>query len=130
MAPLFPAPIDITKTKGPDNEFSPTLTAAERYRRDKLIMARMYGLEMLRYQNGCRASTGVQLGDVERRYPLNTHAKAWLGIGPAFHESLDDDIPTDEDRLHTSSNVDSDSDEEVDPAQAGGEADGGDAVED
>uniref|UniRef100_M1DNK7 Putative plant transposon protein domain-containing protein n=1 Tax=Solanum tuberosum TaxID=4113 RepID=M1DNK7_SOLTU len=52
MAPLFPTPVDITRTKGPDTEFGPTLTTAERHRRDELIMARMYGLEMLRHQNG------------------------------------------------------------------------------
>lgn len=105
MAPLFPAPVDITRTKGLDTEFSPTLTTAERNRRDELIMARMYGLEMLRHQNGCLASTDVQLGDVERRYPLNAHAKALLGIGLEFHEPVDDDIPTDEDRLRTGSDV-------------------------
>lgn len=68
-------------------------------------MARMYGLEILRHQNGCLASTDVQLGDVERRYPLNAHAKALLGIGLEFHEPVDDDIPTDEDRQRTGSDV-------------------------
>ncbi|KAG5596044.1 hypothetical protein H5410_037276 [Solanum commersonii] len=127
----FPKAVDITKTKGPDNEFGPTLTTVERYYRDELIMARIYGLEILRHQNGCQASTDVQLRELERRYPLNAHAKATLGIGPEFHKLVDDDIPTDEDRLHTSSNVDSDFDtEEVDPSQAGDEADGGDTMED
>jgi len=102
MAPLFPTPVDSTRTKGPDTEFGPTLTTAERHRRDELIMARMYGLEMLRHQNGWQASTDEQLGDIERRYPLNAHVKALLGIGPAFHEPVDDDIPTDKERLHTS----------------------------
>uniref|UniRef100_M1DCP2 Putative plant transposon protein domain-containing protein n=1 Tax=Solanum tuberosum TaxID=4113 RepID=M1DCP2_SOLTU len=130
MAPLFLAPVDITKTKGPDNEFGPTLTTAEHHRRDELIMARMYGLEMLHHLNGCRASSDVQLGEVERRYPLNAHAKSLLGIGLAFHEPMDDDIPTDDDRLHTGSDVDFDSEtEEVDTALAGDEGDGGDATE-
>uniref|UniRef100_M1DSX8 Uncharacterized protein n=1 Tax=Solanum tuberosum TaxID=4113 RepID=M1DSX8_SOLTU len=130
MAPLFPAPVDITRTKGTDTEFGPTLTTAERYRRDELIMARMYGLEMLHHQNGYLASTDMQLGDIERHYPLNAHAKALLVIGPEFRESIDNDIPTDEERLRTSSDVEFNSDEEVDPAQAGDKAEGGDAMED
>ncbi|KAH0650056.1 hypothetical protein KY284_029968 [Solanum tuberosum] len=96
MAPLFPAPVGITRTKGPDTEFGQTLTTAEHYKRDKLIIARMYGLEMLCHQNGCLVSTDMQLGDVERCYPLNAHAKALFGIGPEFREPVDNDIPTDE----------------------------------
>ncbi|KAG5590955.1 hypothetical protein H5410_041469 [Solanum commersonii] len=116
MVPLFPASMDITKTKGADNEFGPPLTTLECHRRDELIMDRMYGLEMLHHQNGCRVSTEEQLG---------------AGIDSEFHEPVDDDIPTEEDRLHTGSDVDSDSDtEEVDPTQAGDEAEGGDAMED
>ncbi|KAH0716675.1 hypothetical protein KY290_012937 [Solanum tuberosum] len=69
MVPLFSVPVDITKTKEPDNEFGPTLTTMERHRRDELIMDRMYGMDMLHHQNGCRASTDVPLGDVKRRYP-------------------------------------------------------------
>uniref|UniRef100_M1DBL6 Putative plant transposon protein domain-containing protein n=1 Tax=Solanum tuberosum TaxID=4113 RepID=M1DBL6_SOLTU len=130
MAPLFAAPMDITRTKGPDTKFGPTLTTAEHHMRDELIMARMYGLEMLRHQNGCLASTDIQLGDVERRYPLNAHAKTLLGIGPEFRDPIDDDIPIVEEHLRTSSDVEFDSDEEVDPAQAGDEAEGGDAMED
>ncbi|KAG5576268.1 hypothetical protein H5410_056402 [Solanum commersonii] len=116
MAPLFPATVDITRTKGPDTELGSTITTAECHRRDELIMTRMYGLEMLRHHNGCLASTDMQLGDVERCCPLNDHAKALLGIGPAFREPIDNVILTDEERLQTSSNVESDSDEEVDPA--------------
>uniref|UniRef100_M1DJS0 Putative plant transposon protein domain-containing protein n=1 Tax=Solanum tuberosum TaxID=4113 RepID=M1DJS0_SOLTU len=41
MAPLYPTPVDITRTKGPDTEFGPTLTTAERHQRDELIMSRM-----------------------------------------------------------------------------------------
>ncbi|KAG5630183.1 hypothetical protein H5410_001900 [Solanum commersonii] len=123
-----PVPVDITRTKGPDTDFGPTLTTVERYRRDKLIMARMYGLEMLCHQNGGRVSTDLRLGEVERRYHLNDHAKALLGIGPEFCEPIDNDILTNEERLWTSSDVDSDSEEEIDPAHAGDEADGGDAM--
>ncbi|KAG5610826.1 hypothetical protein H5410_022107 [Solanum commersonii] len=98
MAPLFPALVDITRTKGIDTEFRPIPTTNDRHRRDELIMARMYGLEMLRHQNGCLVSTYMQLGDVERRYMLNAHDKALLGIGFVFREPVDDDISTDEDR--------------------------------
>uniref|UniRef100_M1DA67 Uncharacterized protein n=1 Tax=Solanum tuberosum TaxID=4113 RepID=M1DA67_SOLTU len=99
--------------------------------RNEMIMAQMYGLEMLRHRNGCWASTDKKLGQVERRYPLNAHVKAMFGIGPEFHEPMDDDIPINEDRLHTGSDVDSNSDtEEVDPAQVGDEVDGRDAMED
>ncbi|KAG5605050.1 hypothetical protein H5410_026542 [Solanum commersonii] len=91
MSPLYPAPVDITWTKGPDTEFFPTLTTVEHHKRDELITARM-------------------------RYPLNGHAKALLGIGLAFCEPVDNDILTDEEHAHTSSDVDSDSEEEIDPA--------------
>jgi len=74
MAPLYPALVDITRIKGPYTEFGPTITTAEHHRRDELIMARMYGLDMLRHQNGYHASTDMHLGDVERLYPLNDHA--------------------------------------------------------
>uniref|UniRef100_M1DUD7 Uncharacterized protein n=1 Tax=Solanum tuberosum TaxID=4113 RepID=M1DUD7_SOLTU len=56
--------------------------------------------------------------------------QALLGIGPVFHEPVDDDIPTDMERLCTRLDVESDSDEEVDPAKAGNEARGGEAMED
>ncbi|KAG5599415.1 hypothetical protein H5410_030785 [Solanum commersonii] len=114
MSPLFPTLVDITNTKGPDNDQIC----------DDLIMAQMYGLEMLHHQNGYRASTDEQLGQVERWYPLNSYVKSLLGIGPEFHEPVDDDdIPTDEDRLRTGSVVNSDSEiEKVDPTQAGIEA--------
>ncbi|KAG5570995.1 hypothetical protein H5410_060761 [Solanum commersonii] len=90
MAPLFLAPVNITRTKGTDIEFGPTLTTAEHHRRDELIMARI----------------------------------------PEFRESVDDDIPINEERQCTSSDVEYDSDEEVDHAQAGEEANGGEAMED
>ncbi|KAG5620418.1 hypothetical protein H5410_005636 [Solanum commersonii] len=122
MTPLYPTSVDITRTKGTDTKFGPTLTTVERHRRDELIMARMYGLEMLCHQNGCHASTDMQLGEVGRRYPLNDHAKALLGIGPEFRKSIDNDIPTDEKHACTSSDVDFDSEEKIDPAQAGDKA--------
>ncbi|KAG5630314.1 hypothetical protein H5410_002031 [Solanum commersonii] len=130
VAPLYPAPMDITWTKGPDTEFGPTLTTIERHRRNELIMVRMYNLEMLRHQNGCHASTDIQLGKVERRYLLNNYARALLGIDLAFREPVDNDIPTDEEHVRTGSDVDSDSEEEIDPAQADDAVDEGDAMED
>ncbi|KAH0652490.1 hypothetical protein KY289_030168 [Solanum tuberosum] len=87
-------------------------------------MARMYGLEMLSHQHGSRASTDLQLSEVERRFPLNDHANALLGIGPKFREPVNNDIMTDEENVRTISNVEFDSEEEIDPAQAGDEADG------
>uniref|UniRef100_M1DMQ3 Putative plant transposon protein domain-containing protein n=1 Tax=Solanum tuberosum TaxID=4113 RepID=M1DMQ3_SOLTU len=132
MAPLYPAPVDITHTKGTDTDFGPTLTTVERHKRDELIMARMYGLEMLRHKTGGRPSTDLEIGEVNRRYLLNDHAKALLGIGPEFREPTENDIPTDEENLRTGSDVESDSDEEIDPIQveAEAEADGGDIMED
>ncbi|KAG5591112.1 hypothetical protein H5410_041626 [Solanum commersonii] len=84
MAPLFLALVDMTKTKGLNNEFRPQLTTAECHRCDVLIMAHIYGLEMLRYMNGIRVSTAKQLREVSHRYPLNAHAKAVLGIKPTL----------------------------------------------
>ncbi|KAK4718110.1 hypothetical protein R3W88_016448 [Solanum pinnatisectum] len=97
---------------------------------DELIMARIYGLKMLRHQIGFWVSTDAQFGEVERCYPLNGHAKALLGIGPKFHEPIDNDILTDEERFRTNSDVESDLDEEADPTQAGDEAEGREAMED
>ncbi|KAG5585359.1 hypothetical protein H5410_045793 [Solanum commersonii] len=85
---------------------------------------------MLHHQNGCLVSTDMQLGEVERRYPLNDHAKALLGIDLEFREPVDNDILTDEERLRTNSYVDFGSKEEIDPTQANDEANGGDAMED
>ncbi|KAH0730170.1 hypothetical protein KY289_001358 [Solanum tuberosum] len=130
MAPLYPTSVDITRTKSPDTEFGPTLTTAECHRRDELIMARIYGLEMLRHKTGGRPSTNLEIGEVSKRYLLNDHAKALLGIGPEFREPTENDILTDEENLRMGSDVDSNSEEEMDPAQAGDEADGGDALED
>ncbi|KAH0655763.1 hypothetical protein KY285_030645 [Solanum tuberosum] len=56
------------------------------------------------------------LGEVERRYPLNDHARALLGIGLEFQEPIENDIPTDEENMRTGSDVDSDSEEEIDLA--------------
>ncbi|KAG5631365.1 hypothetical protein H5410_003082 [Solanum commersonii] len=61
---------------------------------------------------------------------LHLSIHALLGIGPRFHETIDDAIPIDEQRLCTTSNMEFDSDEEVDPAQAGDEVEVGDAMED
>ncbi|KAH0761031.1 hypothetical protein KY290_017104 [Solanum tuberosum] len=109
MAPLFTTPLDITKTKGPENMHGPTLTTAERNRRDEMIMACMFGLEMLRHRNGCRASTQEQLDEVATKYPLNEQAEALLGLGRAFIEPVWDDVPTDEDKRRTMSDSESDS---------------------
>ncbi|KAK4731675.1 hypothetical protein R3W88_024663 [Solanum pinnatisectum] len=111
-------------------DYMAPLYPALRHWRDELIMVRMYGLEMLRCQNGCHSSTDMHLGDVERRYPLNDHARALLGIGPKFWEPIENDILTDDDNMRTGSDMDSDSEEEIDPAQVDDEVDDGDAMED
>ncbi|KAG5620955.1 hypothetical protein H5410_006173 [Solanum commersonii] len=124
MAPLYPAPVDITLTKVLDTDFGSTLTIVECHRRDQLIMARMYGLEMLRHKTGSRPSTDLEIREVNRRYLLNDHAKALLGIGLEFQE------PTDEENLCTGSDVESNSDEEIDPIHVEAKADEGDIMED
>jgi len=130
MAPLYPAPVDITRIKGPDTDFGPTLTTVERHRRDELIMARMYGLEMLRHKTSGQPSTNLEIWEVNRRYLLNNNAKALLGIGPEFRKPTENDIPTDKENLRTGSDMESDSDEEIDPIQAEAEADGDVMMED
>uniref|UniRef100_M1DVD1 Uncharacterized protein n=1 Tax=Solanum tuberosum TaxID=4113 RepID=M1DVD1_SOLTU len=96
---------------GHNTNFGLTVTTAECHRRDELIMARMYGLEMLRHKTGGRSSTDLE-------------------IDPEFRELTENDIQTDEENLRTGTNVDSDAEEEMDPAQSGDEADGGNAMED
>ncbi|KAG5580182.1 hypothetical protein H5410_050809 [Solanum commersonii] len=88
MAPLYPAPVDITRIKWPDTDFGPTLTTMERHRRDELIMAKMYGLEMLQHKTGGQPSTDLEIGEVHGCYLLNDHAKALLGIGPELRDLL------------------------------------------
>ncbi|KAG5630420.1 hypothetical protein H5410_002137 [Solanum commersonii] len=108
MELFYPTTVDITQTKGPDTDFGPTLTTAERHKRDELIMATMYGLEMLRHKTGGRPSIDLEIGEVNKCYLLNYHAKALLGIGPEFWEPTENDILTNEENLCTGSNVDSD----------------------
>ncbi|KAH0695893.1 hypothetical protein KY289_013375 [Solanum tuberosum] len=107
IAPLFTTPLDVTKTKGPKNAHGATLTTTERNKRDDLIMAHMYGLEMLRHKNGCQAFAEEQLSDIEQRYPLNEHAKVVLGLGPEILEPIWDDVPTDKDKMRTMSDIES-----------------------
>lgn len=57
----------------------------------------------------------MPLGEVKRHYPLNAHVKSLLGIGPEFCEMIKDEILIDDERLWTISDVESNSDEEVDP---------------
>uniref|UniRef100_M1DFT2 Uncharacterized protein n=1 Tax=Solanum tuberosum TaxID=4113 RepID=M1DFT2_SOLTU len=106
MAPLFPAPTDVTKTKGSNHEFVPPLTTLEHHQRDEMIMAHVYGLEVLRKRIECLAYTVEKLSDVADMYPLNAHAKTVLGIEPSFFEPVDDDVHIVEDNLQTGSDVD------------------------
>lgn len=79
-------------------------------------MTRTFGLEMLRHTTGGRPSTNWEIGEMHMRYPLNHHAKALPGIGFEFREPIENDIPTVEENLRTSSNVDSNIEEEINPA--------------
>ncbi|KAG5611385.1 hypothetical protein H5410_022666, partial [Solanum commersonii] len=90
--------LDVTKAKGSENMHGPTLTTAERNRRDDMITAPMFGLEMLRHKNRCQASSEEQLDETTLKYPLNEHAEALLGLGPAFLQHVWDDVPIDEDK--------------------------------
>ncbi|KAG5592144.1 hypothetical protein H5410_042658 [Solanum commersonii] len=83
-------------------------------RRDEMIMARMFGLEMLRHRNGCRASTQEQLNEIATKYPLNEQTEALLGLGRAFIKPVWDDVPTNEDKRQTMSDSESDSEAEED----------------
>lgn len=125
MDPFYPEAEDITRKKWPD--LGPTLTIAERHRRDELIMARMHGLEMLHYSTGSRPSNVVELLEINQHYPLNTHVEALLDIGQTFTEPFDDDIPTNEDNCAQSH---TDFEDEMDPPKAGDGAEGNDAMED
>jgi hypothetical protein len=108
MPPLPSTLYDVTNIKAPDYTHGPVLTTQERAKRDDMITARMFGLEMLRHRTGGRPSTDEELREVERRYPLNEHAMAVLGLGPDFYEPTYDDVPTDEDKRRTGSDVESD----------------------
>ncbi|KAG5581536.1 hypothetical protein H5410_052163 [Solanum commersonii] len=47
-----------------------------------------------------------------------------------YLELVDNNIPTNEEHVHTSSDVESDSDEKAGPTEAGDKVGGGDAIED
>lgn len=85
---------------------------------------------MLRHNVGGYPSTYLEIGEVNRLYVLNDHAKTLLGIGLEFWEPIKNDIPTKEENLRSGSNLDSDFEEERDPAQLGDEVDVGDAMGD
>lgn len=51
---LYTAIVGITRTKRPNTHLGPSLTTLEHHQRDELIMAQMYGLEMLRQNLGAR----------------------------------------------------------------------------
>lgn len=122
--------MDITCTKREDTDLGPILITIEGHRRDDLIMAKMYVLKMLRHTTGGRPSTDWEIWEVHMRYPLSHHDNALLGIGREFWEPINIDIPTDEKNLHTGSNVDSYSEEEIDLTMTGGGADGNESMED
>lgn len=51
---------------------------------------------------------------IEYKYPLNEHTKVVLRLGPNLFEPTYDDIPTNGDKLHTGSDVDSNLEDEDD----------------
>lgn len=61
ITPIFRPPNVSTNSKGPDISVGLVLTTTERCHHDELIMAHIYGLEMLRYQIGDRLSTLEEL---------------------------------------------------------------------
>lgn len=130
MATLIPGSVDVTKTMGSETIHRQTLTTVERNRKNEMIIAHMYELQMLRHRNWCRVSTWNQFEKVEHRYTLNEHNKVVLRLGPNFYEPTDDYIPTDEEKLHTVSNIDTNSEEEVEQPLALEEARGDDDMED
>lgn len=60
------------------------LTTVDRAHRDKLNMARIYGLETLRHKKDGRPSTCQDLDEVEVRYQLNIYDNVVLGMDPQF----------------------------------------------
>lgn len=115
--------MDVTRAKGPDTELGPTLITAERHIRIEVIMARMYGLKMLRHKTRGQPSNCSELDAVICQYPYNVHANVLLGIGPMFADPFWDDVPTDEDNLQTGSNVESNSEDEIELLHTGADND-------
>lgn len=67
--PHIEAPLYIvTNVQGLEIATGLILTIAEHCHRDVLIMARMYGLEMLRHRTGRRPSTQQELEEIEACY--------------------------------------------------------------
>lgn len=56
-------------------------------------MDKMYGLEMVVHDTGGQPSTDLEIGDVNRQYPLNNHVKALLRIGTMFWDPIENYIP-------------------------------------
>lgn len=108
MAPVYSTlvAVDITRIKGPETDLGPTFTTIERHRRYEFIMARMYGLEMLRHNTSGQPSNVVEVREINILYPLNAHIGALFGIGPEFRDTTEDDIPTDKENLHIGLYVD------------------------
>ena len=97
MAPVYPTlvAVDITRIKGPETDLGHTFTTTKHHRRNELVMARMYGLEMLRHNTSGQPSNVVEVHEINILYPLNAHVGALFGSGPEFRETTEDDIPTD-----------------------------------
>ncbi|MCD9638649.1 hypothetical protein HAX54_022739, partial [Datura stramonium] len=87
----------------PDTTYGPVLTLIERHIRDDSYAARSFGLQMLHLCISGWPTTEEELWQVDRDYPMNEHARAMCRIGPAFVESVDDDVSTDKERCREDS---------------------------
>lgn len=108
ISPTFRPPYVATNIKDPNVSMEPILTTTERCHRDELIMAHMYGLEMLRHRISGHPSTLEDLQEVEVRYPLNAYTKVVLGFRPRFIEPIDDDVSIDPGEAHAEPDLEDD----------------------
>lgn len=84
------------------------VTIVERAHRDELIMAYIFGLEMLHHKKGGRPFTHHELDDVEAWYLLNAYANVVFGINPQFLEPVENDMPMDPEDTWDALDIDED----------------------
>lgn len=105
----------MTNIKGLDVSFGPVLANQVRAHRDELIMAHMYGLEILIHRTEGRPSTEAKLRQAKVQYSLNDHVNVVLGIGPHFFEPVKDYVTTDPKHTRETSDLDEDDDPAEEP---------------
>lgn len=79
----------------------------------------MYGFTMLQLKIGGLPATQEEVHVVELDYPLGRYTRTMLRIGPKFDKPLDDDVPTDEERLMGYSDDESKEGEQSDNGNSG-----------